>query len=965
MSKSRLALLLAVAALTVAVPALAQTRIHRTLQVEDGLVQSQVNAILEDSRGFVWFGTFGGVSRWDGREFRNFQIQDGLAALDIRALHETRDGAILAGTAGNGISIIRGDDLTTFSTPEGLPGNSVRTFDPLDDGSLRVATSAGIALFPDESLDPATMKILMPGRSVSDFATCRDGGFYAATYGEGVFRYVDGTAEPLDTQNVLPSLIIRAIHELPDGSLLVSVYKGGLWLRENGRFRRHPRDADLAGHDVKAIIPARDGTLYLPTLGGGIAVMDSDGGFDIIDRTAGLPDDTSWAVHEGPSGVVYLGTWNGVSLHRPGRFTTWNATAGLPEEIVASATESPTGTFYIGTVGGGLVEITDRIRRVHTTAEGLAHDRVWSLLQARDGTLYIGTHAGVNTLKDGQLRTIYRETEAPRGRVYAMHEARDGTIYLATYGGIFTCRDEVVEPLYEEADLERSSVYAICEGRDGERIFGTGRGIVVHRDGTIETPAGPPLLAAAKVWSIHQGADGAVYFGTNGSGLLIMRDGFAPGGTLEVLDTTNGLSDNTVYGILDNGDGRLYLTTTHGVNVVDLAGDEPTVRHLGHGDGLAGEECSQGVPFRDSRGRLWFSTNRGASCYDPAHDLPNTRPPGIQVTRVRLYEDDLPVADFAGLPDFAHTDNYFKFEFIGTNPPAPEAVVYRYRLSRIDRAWVEARQNLVQYTALPHGDYTFEVKARNGWGYWSEPASLRFSIRPPYWQTWWFIALVVLAVGGTITLLVLNRVRHLLALEKLRTKIAADLHDDIGAGLTEISIMSEVIARKLPDEERKRVAAELGNISTASRHLVHGMSDIVWLVNPRRDSLHDLIARLGDAYKEVLRSSNIVLKTSNVESLKNIRLGMERRQHVFLIFKEAIHNAIKYSGCVAMTLEVEVKGGRMEIRLADDGQGFDPERSATGNGLANMRRRAEKLGAKLEIDSEKGRGTVVGLVLRA
>jgi ligand-binding sensor domain-containing protein/two-component sensor histidine kinase len=952
------------AALAAAPLARAQIKVHKTLNVEDGLVQSQVNAILEDSRGFVWFGTFGGVSRWDGREFRNFQTQDGLAALDIRAFHETSDGTILIATAENGISIYRDGTLTTFNKSNGLPGNSVRAFDLAGDGSLRIATSEGIVVFQDESFDTTSAEYLLPGRSVSGIATCSSGGYYASTFGDGVFKCRIGGVEPIDPNAELPGKVIRAIYEAPDGTLFISVYKGGIWLMKDGRFTPFRRNAELAGHEVKAIVPARDGTLYLSTLGGGIAVYRPDGAFEIIDSRNGLPNDISWWVHEGASGVVYLGTWNGVSLYRPGRFETWNAASGLPEEIVATAAESPDGTFYLGTMGGGLAEITDHVRRVYTTEDGLAHNRVWSLCEARDGTLYIGTHAGVNMLRDGRLQTVYHEPTELSGRVYAIHEATDGVIYFATYGGILTCKEGAVETLYEETDLGRSSVYSICEGRDGEIYFGTGSGVVVYRDGTIDIARTPEQFAELRVWSIHQDGDGTMYFGTNGAGLFMMRDGLSPEGRLDVLDVSNGLSDNTVYGILEGGNGLLYLTTNRGVNVVDLSGEEPSVRHMGYGDGLASDECNQGTAFMDSRARVWISTNRGVSCYDPSHDRPNKVPPKVHITRVRLYEEDLPLGSFVDGRKFAYGDNYFKFDFIGTNPPAPETVVYRYRLSRIDRDWVEAQQNLVQYTALPHGDYTFEVKARNEWGYWSEPAALRFAITPPFWKTWWFVILAVIAAGGTITLLVLNRVRHLLALEKLRTKIAADLHDDIGAGLTEISIMSDVIAQKLPQDQRGLVKAELGSISTASRQLVNGMSDIVWLVNPRRDSLHDLIARLGDAYNESLRSSKISLKVRNLESLKNVRLGMERRQHVFLIFKEAIHNAIKYSDCSEITLDVEAKGGRIEIRLVDNGKGFDPAKVSSGNGLANMKDRAWKIKARVAIESSPGSGTTVSLAMR-
>jgi len=960
--KTILAAVLAI--FTSATSASAQIKIHKTLNVEDGLVQSQVNAILEDSRGFVWFGTFGGVSRWDGREFRNFQTQDGLAALDIRVFFEPDDCTILIGTAENGVSIYREGLLTTFNKSNGLPGNSVRAFDRADDGSLRVATSEGIVIFDDVSLDTTGAEFLLSGKSVSGLEPCRTGGFYASTFGDGVFKCHDGRVEPIDPNDKLPGKIIRAMYEAADGTLFISVYKNGVWLMKDGLFRQFRHNDHLDGHDVKAFALSRNGTLYLSTLGGGIAVYHPDESFEILTRENGLPNEVSWAVHEGASGVVYLGTWNGLSMYRPDRFETWNAATGLPEEIVAATAETRDGNIYVGTVGGGLAEITDRVQRVLTTDDGLAHNRIWSLLTARDGTLYIGTHAGVNTLEDNRIQTIYYEPEDPSGRVYAIHEAINGVVYFATYGGIITWENGAVELLYEEPDHGRSSVYSICESPGGEIYFGTGNGVVIYRNNSIEIPRMPEQLAGIRVWSVHRGDAGEMYFGTNGAGLMIMKNGFHPDGEVLALDVSNGLSDNTVYGILDDGNGLLYLSTNRGVNVVDLSGDEPAVRHMGYGDGMASDECNQGVSFLDSRGRIWFSTNRGVSCYDPAQDVPNTTPPKVHFTRVRLYEEDLPVATFAVRPEFPHGDNYFKFDFVGTNPRAPEAVVYRYRLSRIDRDWVEARQNLVQYTALPHGNYTFEVKARNEWGYWSEPAVMQFTIKPPYWKTWWFILLVVLATGGTITFLVLNRVRHLLAIEKLRTKIAADLHDDIGAGLTEISIMSEVIAQKLPDDQRGLVKTELGGITTASRQLVNGMSDIVWLVNPRRDSLHDLIARLGDVYNETLHSTGVSLKVRNVESLKSFRLDMERRQHVFLIFKEAMNNAIKYSGCSEIKLDVNTAGGRIEIRLADNGRGFDPAAVSSGNGLANMRERASKIDARVEIDSIAGRGTTITLGMR-
>ena len=253
-------------------PAAGQIKVHRHLRVEDGLVQSQVNSILEDSRGFVWLGTFGGVSRWDGRVFRNFQTQDGLSALDVRVIHELPDGTLLFGTGEGGISVFKNGTFETIDTNHGLPENSVRAILRNDDGSLMVATSKGIVVFADASFDTSTASYQLMGLSVSGLEKRRQGGFYASTFGDGVFVLENDEARPLDPDNVLPEKIVRAIHETTDGTLWISVYKNGLWLLENGKLRAFENNAGLGGNDVKAITPARDGTLYLSTLGGGIGV---------------------------------------------------------------------------------------------------------------------------------------------------------------------------------------------------------------------------------------------------------------------------------------------------------------------------------------------------------------------------------------------------------------------------------------------------------------------------------------------------------------------------------------------------------------------------------------------------------------------------------------------------------------------------------------------------------------------
>ena len=231
----------------------------------------------------------------------------------------------------------------------------------------------------------------------------------------------------------------------------------------------------------------------------------------------------------------------------------------------------------------------------------------------------------------------------------------------------------------------------------------------------------------------------------------------------------------------------------------------------------------------------------------------------------------------------------------------------------------DASARIATYTNLRPGAYIFKVRGSNSDGLWGENyASIKIVIRYPFWETWWFITLMIILLAAFIYYLGTIRTKNLLVIEKLKSKLAADLHDNIGSGLTEISILSEVASRK-NSAEQKSTGGELSKISDISRQLVDSMSDIVWVVNPSRDSLHDLILRLKDTYGELLNSLGISFKTKNLEKLQDVKLPMDVKQNLYLIFKEAINNSIKHSNCKHITLEANFRSDVLEISLTDDG----------------------------------------------
>jgi signal transduction histidine kinase len=382
------------------------------------------------------------------------------------------------------------------------------------------------------------------------------------------------------------------------------------------------------------------------------------------------------------------------------------------------------------------------------------------------------------------------------------------------------------------------------------------------------------------------------------------------------------------------------------------------VRVIDHRDGLAGLEGCQGAALRARDGRLWFGTVRGASGIDPRRDRPDATPPRVALDGMGLYDGTLRAPAALAGERFPHDRNYFRFSFAGIQIRAPEKVRFRYRMSAIDRDWVESDLGRVQYTALPPGTYEFAVTAGNEWGAWSEPETVRFSIAPPFWRTWWFLLLMVLVVGGGVAAIVTFRVRQLLALERLRSRIAADLHDDIGSGLTEIAMLGETVRSRLGGES---APAELGALTHTARRLTTSMSDIVWLVNPRTDSLPDLVRRLVDTYRPLFQGAGMEFRVEGLDTVADLRLSMEARQNLLLAAKEMLHNALRHAEAGTVVLRVGRTPGGRELAVEDNGRGFDRSVPSSGNGLVNLERRARAVGGRLDLASSP-RGTRMRIV---
>ncbi|MGZ8559859.1 MAG: triple tyrosine motif-containing protein, partial [Chitinophagaceae bacterium] len=451
---------------------------------------------------------------------------------------------------------------------------------------------------------------------------------------------------------------------------------------------------------------------------------------------------------------------------------------------------------------------------------------------------------------------------------------------------------------------------------------------------------------------------GNILFGTRTNGLFI----FSTSDEKKYwhINASNGLAANWVKSITLDNKNHIYLATNKGVNVIEGKNyNQPVTRSLNISSDGFEKETNYVMNHNDT---IWISTNEGAVQYIPARDIADTAHPKVYLTDFTINGNRdsafIPYSFFNHSPQLPYDSNVIEFEFAGVNIKGGR-VRYSYILEGQDKDWSHiSDRNFISYYLQP-GTYTFKVLAINSNGIRSlYPATLSFSIAPPFWRSWWFYSLCLVAAISTVHIIDRYRIRQILKLEKLRSRISSDLHDDIGSTLSSISILSEVAIHEHNKQQARQMVKE---IKESSISLMEKMDDIIWSVNPKNDSLENLLMRIKRFASHLFEAKNIDYTIEIDYSVSDISLSMEFRQHIYLIMKEAINNIVKYADCTSTSIEIKKEQAILKIIISDNGKGFNPATTDTGNGLLNMKQRADLINATLKVESSPGQGTRIFL----
>ena len=728
--------------------------------------------------------------------------------------------------------------------------------------------------------------------------------------------------------------------------------------------------APLVGaHYVQAALEDRRGVLWLGTRSRGLHWVADGKAVHVADS-----HDDIYALGEDTEGSVWVGT-NGAGLSRlrPKTYRLFDKGAGLLVDFSTTVCEDAAGHMWFANRDGGVVRLRHGAIKTYDAIPDWPGYSAVSVFPLRGGGVGFTCGSGVYRIGPAPDAPVEKIAAAPPTPIVrGTHVARNGDVWLtAGADRIGRLRGEKFAAFGAEAGYGGGEARAIAEDAAGHILVGTAGGKFLRFDGARFTAR--PLLPAENLGAIQAilVEDGVTWLGTEGDGLLAVTSD-----AVLRCDAARGLPHNNLTQILADDHGHLWFGSAGGVFRVNrgelldcMRGRSARIHAIavGKDEGLKELSCLglfQPGAWKSRDGKLWFATRRGVLTLDPALELATPAAPLAKIETVKC--DDLAQPAVRPLRLTTRTRK-IEIDFSVLCLATPERVAVSYRLDGFDTDWNPAGSARVAlYPRLPEGEYRFRVVARVPGETAAESSDeLVLIVVPLWWQTGWFRLAVLATLAAVIAITVrawshrrlrarLEKLERESAVERERTRIAQNIHDDLGAGLTRISLLTQSA------EHAAAGAPQFEKIYTTVSELTRSMDEIVWAVNPKNDDLDNLAYYLGNFAHGFLADAGLRCRLLVPAQLPHRTLTSQMRHHLFLCCKEALHNVVKHARAREVSLSIAADGDRLAIVIADDGRGLAASASPrTGNGLANLRARMAELGGTCEIAPGPGGGTVV------
>ncbi len=945
----------------------------RTWETDQGLPHNGVNGIFHTRDGFLWLSTQGGLVRFDGVEFspRRSPLLINPRTSRVVDVIEESPGTLVAACDSSGLVRFTQEGFALHPLSASL-GDSLRVNAMLAEGSgsfwvlmngreiWRWHEGRAWHFPAPETLNKSTL---------GTFARDRDGTVYVAR-GRGLERF-DG--EKFESVPEIESTAVTVAASASGGLWVAS--PDSLWKWDGGAPARVAGKTPWDSAPPIALLEDREGAVWIGSKAQGLFLC-TGAGFRMVQTNH--PRISS--LHEDGEGNIWAGTsGGGLNLLQHARFRLLGEESGWTPDIEGCVTECPPGKIWFANSGAGLRQVEGGLLLPAPDLPGWPGKAI-PIHPDPAGLLWVGAHNQLLRIDPGLCTAPEKIGEPTAGKFHVIHVTPDGTVWAGGEAStLLSVKDGKVEQHGPASGFDGIQAQAICTDAAGRVWVGTEEGGIYRGEGgrfaKLATPEG---LEGSGIRALLGDAEGNVWVGTGGAGLLIWKDG-----GFTALEEEQGLPDRVISQLVEDEFGTLWFGTSRALfkaAKADLlacaAGEIPAVTPVKYGkeDGLAGFSAAanyQPSAWRARNGRLFFVSRKGLVITDPGRQPMERTGPRVHIGKFTADGKVQPLLG-AAIPSAVR-----KLDFSFTAPTfvSPEKVRFRYRMGGLETEWNEGgTRRDATYSRLGPGKYRFEVMACNSDLVWNPRAAvLPFEIVPAWWETWWARGLGLLAAAGLFAAAVRywshRRLRaRLLELEATRrvdlerSRIARDLHDGLGAGLTQIGMMAEELAEDVSDMVEMRTYS--GRLASRVRGIARDLDAAVWTVSPKNDTLAALSSYICQYAIEYFRETPVRCRVHLPPDIPETPLSPDTRHHLFLAAKEIMNNVLKHAGAANVTLSMQATEGRFRLEIEDDGHGFPAaETGACGrHGLQNIRERIGELGGTAEIRSSAA-GTAIAIEL--
>jgi len=985
------------------------------LTVQDGLANKMVNDIMQDHKGYIWMATQNGLQRYDGQRFMNWHKTFGnpfsLPSDNVAKILEDHANNIWV-ACHNGVALLNPSNYLMQRVPIDLDSSftDLNIYNFFEDSKRRiwlVTKEAGILILDTLSRHFVKLSNFLPAHAwrFTNILEEPVTGNYWLSSDSGI-AYADMKKKAIYTCHNNPDN--HPVLSNPDfkGKWVVrmfidSYYK--LWItnysnignkfdgkyeysrynlftkkietykpQAGGNFmmyQDHEGDIWLAGGNRFQVWRPETNSIYLVDKANEMSQgMDAE----IVTKLCADREHNIW-----------VATDNGVYIFNPSAHHInikqfHDEQTGKPTDLhFVQFTELPNQKIWAASWGNHIIEFDQqmhqtKVLQIAPRSDDENYKMVWSFYKTKDSTMFVGCQLGRLALYDLAKKTfkVIEDSAFDKRTIRTIIGDKKGNVWFGTQHGLLVKWDIETKRFIRYVDKEYprrenlGNIMKLCIDNENRMWAATQYSGLIEIDqatGSIkkryrvddENPQGMSSNGASDIIQYND----SLLWVSSALGINILNK---KTGLVEHITTEDGLISNNILSLQKDNNGFVWTATADGF--YKIAWPSKKIVRFARRDGIINDIFQPAGLCMLKDGRLLSATSKDFLWFYPDSLINKKEPPKVEITYVKIFNNEVNIDSILGgnkLLELGYQENFVSIEFAALGFSNRNRLTYYYQMEGLDKDWIKTNNYLLSsYANLKPGLYTYRVYAETSEGVRGPVSSFQIRIMPPWWNRWWFYCICLAAFLGILYLLHRIRVNKILDMEKVRTRIARDLHDDMGSTLSTINILSEMAKRKVRTDTEK-TQEYIEKISDNSQRMMEAMDDIVWSINPTNDSMQRIIARMREYATNILEAKDIDFTFRADETLNDLKINLESRRDLFLVFKESVNNLAKYSKTSCAHIAIKTHKKNVVMLVEDEGIGFDTKAADSGNGLTNMKKRAELMKGRLEIKSAIGKGTRV------